>query len=324
MDISALCAETKEKLSQKPQMMRRLVLIHTAIMLAAELALTLLHFLLARLIGNTSGLSGVGTRSVLTTVQTVLQIASVVILPLWEVGIVRAAMVFMQRGDASENDLTMGFRRTGAVLRFKILEILLFGGMGLICIYVASIIFSLTPLSKPFQELLMPLLTTAGASPEELLAAISPEEIQNALLPMIPIAGILAAIVMIPFFYRLRMADHVLMDDTPVGALAAMRTSMRLMRGNCRALFRLDLRLWWFYLAQAACMLIGEADRLFPALGERFGENTAFFGAYIISIVLQLLLLWRCGDFVYGAYVVFHESLTEPDKIMLDNGASPC
>ena len=66
---------------------RRLVLIHMGVTCLLSALLLLLDFLLEKGIGSTaSGLSGMGSRAVLSTVQSLLQSLQMAFLPFWSVG----------------------------------------------------------------------------------------------------------------------------------------------------------------------------------------------------------------------------------------------
>ena len=62
---------------------KKLILIHTAAVLALTLALMLIHYALDHGIESTGGLSDIGTRAMLTTAQMVLQLFQMVAVPFW-------------------------------------------------------------------------------------------------------------------------------------------------------------------------------------------------------------------------------------------------
>ena len=71
---------------------KRLALIHTAIALGASFLLTLINYLLSLGIADTGGLDGVGTRTLLSTAQAMLELAVMLALPFWQLGIFYAAL----------------------------------------------------------------------------------------------------------------------------------------------------------------------------------------------------------------------------------------
>ena len=76
---------------------QRLVLIHTAAALGLSLILNILHYVLQQGIAGTGGLSGIGTRTVLEFIQTVLQIVNLVVLPFWNIGYLYTTLLLSRR-----------------------------------------------------------------------------------------------------------------------------------------------------------------------------------------------------------------------------------
>ena len=71
---------------------KRLVLIHTGAALLLAIALTVIDYLLEQKIGTTGGLSGIGTRSILTTAQSILRYVQILVLPIWNCGYLFACL----------------------------------------------------------------------------------------------------------------------------------------------------------------------------------------------------------------------------------------
>ena len=96
----------------------KLIFIHTAVALALSLGVTALDFVLEGQIGNTGGLSGMGIRSVLTTIQTMLRMVEFAILPFWEMGYIFTVMRLARVESARPENLLTGFFRSGAANHF--------------------------------------------------------------------------------------------------------------------------------------------------------------------------------------------------------------
>ena len=96
LNVSLIIEKTSEKLEGKNS--RNLAMFHTGITLAAALVIMLLQYVLAEGIGKTSGLSGLGTRSILQTIQTVLEWANMLLVAFWGLGFVYAAMLWTRGG----------------------------------------------------------------------------------------------------------------------------------------------------------------------------------------------------------------------------------
>jgi uncharacterized membrane protein len=92
-----------------------------------------------------------------------------------------------------------------------------------------------------------------------------------------------------------------------------MAKSRQLMRHNCFALFRLDLTMWWFYLASALISLVCYADVLLPMLGVNFpwSSDVSFFLFYGISLVMQAALYYAAMNRVNAVYAVAYDALQD-------------
>ncbi len=289
---------------------KTLALVHTGAALLVSFLLSLCNFLLSQSIESTTGLAGIGTRSVLQSVQSFLSIATTVLLPFWQIGFVFACIRFARNETVQPGCLTEGFRRFGAVLRLHILETLIYCALAVACAYLASAIFSLTPFATKMFTVMEPLIT-GNVTPEALLSDSGfMEEISQAAIPLYCIIGILFAVLAIPFFYRLRMAQFAIMDDTP-RARAAIGASFRMMGKNRIQLFRVDLQFWWYYALKALIALIAYGDVLLSWAGISLPVNNdvLFFGFYIIYIVLELILTWQFGALVQTTYAHCYELL---------------
>lgn len=306
-DRKGLMKNADLALSQAAYNPRILALIHTGVALGVSLVLTLISYFLTRQIDTTGGLSGMGMRSVLTTVQAMLSISSAVLMPFWEIGFFAAAIGIARQQPTGPSTLLSGFRRFGPILRLNLLRGLLIGFMGFLCLQISSGIFILTPFSNPLMEATEALM--AQGTPEindALIATLMP-----LITPMYWIFGILFCVIAIPILYRFRMADFVIMDNKPIGALQALGASHKMMRYNRLALFKLDLRFWWFYALQVLSLGLCYGDELLPALGISLpvGGDAAFFLFFAIHLVCQLTLAWFAQSRVQVAYACAYEAL---------------
>jgi uncharacterized membrane protein len=120
----------------------------------------------------------------------------------------------------------------------------------------------------------------------------------------------------IPFFYRFRQAQLILLDAPEKGALYALRTSWQQMKGNCLALFKLDLSFWWFYALELLATGICFADMLLLLLGITLPVDAtlAFFAPFIIYLVAQIALYWWRKNEVATTYAVFYDTLMQTEE----------
>lgn len=314
LDYSGLKQTVRRQLRAASYKPGTLMLLHAGVALGVSFLITLLNFILARQIDNTSGLSGVQTRTVLETVRTVLQYGGSVALPFWEIGIVYAALRWARGGTALPADLTEGFRRFGPVLRKMLLEGALFFVIGMGCVYLSTGIYMMTPFAQPLMEIMLPLMeNTSVLSQQIVMDEAVMAAAMEAMTPVFVIFAVVFCVVCVPLLYRLRMTDFALMDDDCPGALAALLKSWKLTRGNVLQLVRVDLRFWWFYGLQMLFTAVSFGDVLLPRLGISLpiAEETAYFGFYIVNILCQLALFRWAGSRVQTTYALIYDVLRQ-------------
>lgn len=299
-DRRGLKAAAEEALGAASHDPRKLILIHTAASVALSLVLALVDYLLEEQIGGTGGLSGVGNRAILETVQTVLMVAQLAAVLFWQIGYVFVALRISRRQSVGPESLLEGFRRFGPVLRLRLMETLLYGGRCLICIYAGSVIFSMTPWAAPMQA------AYEIGTEEALLLAMD-----ECIVPLMGIVAVLMLLLMVPYAYRLRMADYVLMDRPKTGAMEAIRKSRLLMYRNRMNLFKVDLSFWWFYALEMLVTMIAYGDILLPIFGVElpWSATVSYYVFLVLCYIGQLVLYWWRGNTVQVSYAMCYEAL---------------
>ncbi len=291
---------------------KKLVLLHTAVSLGVALLITVLNFILSRQIAGTGGLAGLGARSVLSTIQSVLEFASMVAMPFWEIGLVFAMLCWIKGEPAQPVSLLQGFRRVGQVLLLNFARGLLFMALAMGVLNFCLILFLVTPLSGSAQQL-MEQLMQGGMTQQQMEELMSSADFvfasTKAILPLAVIFGALFAAVAVPLFYRLRFAEFSVMDGT--GGLVALIHSLRMTKKNCLQLVKLDLSFWWYYLLQLLCLGLCYGDLIMPALNIQlpFSEDTAFFLFFLLGTACQCLLFWQLRGKVLATYGVAYRAL---------------
>lgn len=291
---------------------QKLIFSHTGIILLASLVLTVVDYLLEKGIGTTGGLSGMGLRSMLETVQTVLRYGQTIALPFWQIGYIYAILRVSRGEHASFGSLSEGFRRFRPVLRLKLCVGCLYFAIGMATSYISSTIFMLTPYSTPMMEKLMPLLEDESLLQDAAaLEAAMLEVMDSVLVPLLVIFLLVFLVLALPVSYRLRMADRCLLDAPEEGALHAMRQSTRLTKGNCLKLVKLDLSFWWFYGLDALVTAVAYGDLILGAVTEKSSDVT-YFGFFGLYLLCQLgLYCWRRNQ-VETTYALAYEALRAP------------
>ena len=80
---------------------RKLSVIHSSLIVGIALVLSLLSVILSQGIAGTGGLSGIGTRNLLQTAESALQLAYTFLTPFWQVGIVFAFLCIIRSHGSS-------------------------------------------------------------------------------------------------------------------------------------------------------------------------------------------------------------------------------
>lgn len=310
INSSSLHRQAKDLLAEYGASPKKLVLLHTAVSLGATLLVTTIGFLMSLQIAQAEGLSGMATRSILSTIQSVLELAVIILLPFWEIGILRAALGWRNGENARISRLTAGFQRFGSVFGLRFWSGALYIAIGFALFYFSLFAFLMTPWAKPLMAQFEPLLETA--TPEQMLTPELMDQMMGHMTPMFILFGLLLAAVCIPLFYRMRFADFFVMEGD--GGVTAIVKSFRLTRGNCLQIFKLDLHFWWFYLLQGLSVAICYADGLLTALGVSlpFGPDGNFFLFYILGILLQGLLFWQYQGEKLTSYCLAFDAFHTP------------
>ena len=279
----------RELLSRSRQL-RQILLIYCGLLLASCLVTTGLNVGLGSMMSRSGGLGNLGTRSMLSTLQTLLPLANTLVMLVLDLGLL-AAMLRISRGQfASPQTLRTGLARFFPMLRLTLLQIPIYLALGIAAAYAGTMIFCLTPLFDPVVEAMMPILS-AGGEPEQVLNALMSDEAVlmrslQALIPMYALVAVLLLGLMIPVSYRLGMAKLVILDDPRAGAFRAVSESLKMTRRNCMAFFKLDLSFWWYYLLTLLVSVLSMAESFLP-LSEAMGW--LLYGA---ALLLQTLVYY--------------------------------
>ena len=310
METYSFINKARESLEGKN--VRRLAAIHAGVTVAFGLVLTVLQYFLTEGIGNTSGLSGLGTRSLLETMQTVLQWANMLLLPFWNLGFLYVALRWIRGKNPQPRDLLAGFRRVGPCLGLIVHRVLLAMCIVILMANLSSVVYMMMPASEWLRELSMEFSTV-----EELttyLYSLDGEQILvmfRKMLPMVLLSLALILAVLIPMLYRLRMAEFVILSYPGLRGLPALLVSGALMRRRCWQLFKLDLRLWWYHGLKLLCVVILYGELLLGMVGIVVTGQMVFLVEYLVYLagIFAVETLFR--PLAESAYAAFYEKLVE-------------
>lgn len=291
--------QAAQRLEQTNANPKQLVLIYTGLIVLLNLLVNGLNFVLSERIDATGGLSGLGTRSVLQTVQTLLSYFSMFFTPFWEAGFL-FAMISIARGlDAQPKSMLRGFQRFGRVLSYVFWQMLILIALCFGLMYVVVFLFALTPFAEDFVEAVLPLMQNSeallpdGTINMELLPV---GELFRAMIPMF----VIYAAILIPVYayicYHLRLTSFLLVEGQSRSTFGSMGASVKLMKGHKWQMLKLDLSFWWYYALEALLMVVLYLDAILPMMGVSLpiDSTVAYFITLVLYCILELALhLWK-------------------------------
>lgn len=298
----------RELLSRAGQK-RQILLVYCGILLAANLLTTGLDLGLSAMMSHSGGLGNLGTRSLLSTFQTLLPLANTLVLLALDLGLLAAMLRISREQFTSPQTLRTGLARFFPLLRLTLLQIPIYLVLAFAAAYAAVIVWLLTPLANSAMEVMLPLVS-GGADPQQAVNALLADEaimmdFMQALIPMYILALAAMAAVMIPVSYRIGMARQVILDDPRAGAFRALSESFKMTRRNCMALFKLDLSFWWYYLLTVLVSALSMAEVFLPM------SEAMAWGSYAAALLLQA-----------GVYYFFRPKL-EVSRCLIYNAIRP-
>ena len=193
--------ETGKTLAEATYNPKKIILIYTGAMLALSALVTLISFFLEKEIGETGGLGGLGTRGILTTLQTVLQLLPMILLPFWQAGYTAVTLRIARRKEFGWEDLLEGFRKFFPVLRLLLLNSLIYFLILSVTSQLGTMAFMMTPWAAPFMDAIMAFVEDPGNAA---LEAAMNEAAVAAAVPLLSITGAVFLALAAPFFYKFR------------------------------------------------------------------------------------------------------------------------
>lgn len=291
---------------------KRIAAIYAGVTLGLSALVTILGLVLEAMMSGATGLGGMGRRTILSSVQSMLP---------WVVGLItmcvelgyQAAMLRVARGQyASPQTLRLGFDRFWVLLRCILLEGVILFAIAFGGIYIATMLFMLTPFSGRVMEVLSPVLENVTLlSPEMVLDEALYDQLMQAMIPAFVMCAIVVAAAAIPVLYRLRMARFVIIDKPGIGALAALRESRKMMRGNCLRLAKLDISLWPYYIGCVFASLLCYGDVLLPMMGARFpwSDTVSYYLFFALYLAVQFAVYYFLRNQAEVAYSIAYDSI---------------
>lgn len=305
-----------DRVRQSPSQ-KQIVMIYAALVLGMTALELVLSHVLGLMVDNSGGLSNLGKRNMLSTLQSMLPVVLALLTMCLDVGYL-AAMLRIARGMyTSPQTLRLGFDRFWVLMRCNIFKGLIMGAVTFVSVYFGVMIYMMTPLSDAAKEILTPLVSQASMlNGQIVIDEAAYTLLMDAMVPAFVICGILLLILGTPVFYNYRMVNYVIIDKPAMGALMALRESKKMMRGNRLQLLKLDVSLWWYYLASAAAVAVGYGDALLNKLGVALpvSETVAYFGFYALYLAASFVVHVFLRNRAEVCYALAYDAVKPEEK----------
>lgn len=317
MDIRAL-KDTAARRLENARDAKTIILIYAGITVGLSALVTVVNYLAGSGISQTGGLSNIGLRTTLATLQNVLPIIQSVLLMILDLGYINAALRIARGQYASPNSMRMGLDRFFPLLRCTLMQGLIYGLAGMAGFYLAIQIYLLTPMSNAAMEILMPLVsdTTILSSGVLQLDAQTTLLLAEAMIPMFILFVVVCILFCIPLVYWFRMANYVLIDKPALSGWAVLMESRKMMRKHCLQLFKLDLSFWWYYLLLMASGILCYGDAILALVGIAlpWSGDVGFFLFYALFLVVTLVIYYLFRNQIEVTYALTYEQFKPEEK----------
>lgn len=283
---------------------KKVVLVYAGIAALSSLVVTVVQDLLDSRISQTGGIQNIGTRSMLTTADTVLTIAQLLLVMCLTLGYT-GSMLRIARGQyASPNSLKAGGERIWVLLRTRLLQMLIMTAAAFALCFLVINVCLLTPLSNR-------VIAVMGTVSAEVLLAddLALIGFYSAMLPIILIYLVTLVPLLWYFSCTYRMVDYLLIDRPQLGAFGALRESRRMMQGNMKMMLRVDLSFWWYYLLQALVSVLIYLNMVLALFAIGLPPEVLYWGTVVLYLAADFALRYFFSNKVAVTYALFYDSL---------------
>ena len=299
---------------------KKLIYAYAGLSLAISLVVFFANLWLDSQISGTGGLGNIGTRALFATAQQALPAVATLVSMCLDLGFLAGLMRISRGQYADHTDLKTGFRKFWPLMRLNLLQALLYLAIAVLAFQLGCLIFSFTPWAEPVMEVVYPMAMSGAAAMDEAMAL----EMFGYIVPLILVICLVFLAILLPFLFRMRMAQFCLLDDPRGRAMAAIRESSRMMRGRFGQMLRLDLRLWYYYGATALAVLVLWLDLILALLGIPFPMDSELFAMVLViaSVLLQFVTHVFLRPAAEVTYLTAYDALREKpreDGVVLGN-----
>lgn len=294
----------------------KIVLVYAGIITILSALVTIVNYTLNLQIAQTGGLSNMGLRSILSTIQSVLPMVQNLIVMCLGLGYMAAMVRISRQQYASEKTLKLGFDRFWVMLRYALIQSGIYMMVAMAAFWLSMSIYLITPLSSPVIELVAPYAADPDLAMTLLQDEVLSGQVVSAMLPLFLIFGVLYTVLLIPISYSLRMVRYVIIDKPAMGAMAAIRESRMMMKGSRMRLFRLDLSLWWWYAISVLSTILCYGDVLLAEFGIilPLPETVSYFLFFGLFLAVQFIACYFLRNWVEVVYAQAYNALKPREK----------
>ena len=295
---------------------QHMVFVYIGIMTLTAALVTVINYCLGLQIEKTGGLSNMGLRSLLTTIQSVLPMIQSAFSMCLQIGYIAAMMRVSRRQYTSIQTLKLGFDRFWLLLRTTLLQICIYMAVCMACFWVTTQIFMLTPMADTAVDIMAPAIVNGSLSVDALLDETLYNQLLQAMIPLFAIFSVVYLAVLIPISYSFRMINYIIVDKPALRAGAVLKESRRMMKGHRFRLLKLDLGLWWWYLLSVFLSILGYGDSVLPMLGISLpmGQDAAYFLFYALFLIGQFAQFYLLRNRVEVSYIQFYDILRPKEQ----------
>lgn len=305
-----------QRLKDSPSQ-QKIVLIYGALILGLAALVTVGDYVLGLQIDNYGGLSNLGKKSMLSSIQSMLPFAQSLLSLCLELGYL-AAMLRIARGMyTSPQTLRLGFDRFWLLMRCTVFKGLIMTGVLFSCLYFGMMIYMLTPFSDAAVDIVAPLMSQISVLDAGIVIDDATySALVTAMAPGFVICGVLMLLLGVPILYNYRMVNYIIVDKPAIGALMALRESKIMMRGHRMELLKLDLGLWWYHLALGGITVLCYLDVLLPMMGVELplSETVAYFASYGLYLAASFAVYFFLRNRVEVAYALAYDALKPKEQ----------
>ena len=302
---------------QQSASQKQIVVIYAGLALGLTALVTVLSHVLGLMMDNYGGLSNLGKKTMLSSLQSMLPMVQSLLTMCLDVGYL-AAMLRIARGMyTSPQTLRLGFDRFWLLLRCSIFKGLILSAVVFASLYFGMMIYMMTPFSDAAVEIITPLMSQISMLNAEItIDDATYLQLVDSMTPAFVICGIVLLILGTPVLYNYRMAEYVIIDKPAVGAMAALRASKQMMRGNRLQMLKLDVSLWWYYLATLAATVVCYGDVLMPMLGVELpvSDTAAYFCFYGLYLAASFVVHYFLRNRVEVSYALAYDAVKPEEK----------